>query len=72
MVVVMTFGIASCSSSDDVATTTPKAAPAEPSGDGTREDPFSLGQAVTVGPWEVTITEVNTDVDDVQVFFAVK
>ncbi len=77
LVAVMLFSIAGCSSSDDAGTagtttpstqgaTTPstQTEPAEPSGDGTREDPFSLGQAVPVGPWEIAVVEVNTDAND--------
>lgn len=70
MALVMVFSFAGCSSSDEVSSPTPpstttQTAPAEPSGDGSREDPFSLGQAIKVGPWEITITEVNTDANDV-------
>lgn len=75
LALVLSFNIAGCSSSDEAdkkvaggdstAATPGQDDSAEEADAGTQENPLPLGTLVEVGPWEVTVTEVNTDADDV-------
>ena len=74
LALVLSFSFAGCGSSDKAdekttdgdatSATSEQSESAVEAEAGTRENPLPLGTLAEVGPWEVTVTEVNTDAND--------